>query len=229
MPAISMKKFTSIYAVLFLTVIANGSIAANELETRFIAAGLVNISDIAPTVTVELVNSDPKKNIFRKDFYFGLKKAYLRKEVAAKLAKAQSILQSLHPTYSLHVYDAARPRSVSQKMYDSMKGTKFEKYVANPKKGSMHNYGVAVDITIVDAKGKELDMGPTPFKKSTSKLYWNFITMKMGKKVTLKQKQNRKLLTTVMTQAGFYPLSFEWWHFNGVSKDFARKHCPIIE
>ena len=51
-------------------------------------------------------------------------------------------------------------------MYDKMKGTNFERYVAHPEKGSMHNYGIAVDITIVDERGEDLDMGITPFKKN---------------------------------------------------------------
>ena len=84
---------------------------------------------------------------------------YLRKEIAIKLSKAQKILKTKHPGYSLLILDAARPRSVSRLMYEKMKGTKFEKHVANPNKGSMHNYGVAVDISIVDENGEELTWG----------------------------------------------------------------------
>ena len=98
-------------------------------------------------------------------------KAYLQKEVAVKLSKAQAILRSRKTACSLLIVDAARPRSISRWMYEKMKGTKFEKYVANPEKGSLHNYGIAVGITIVDAKGAELDMGFTPSRKSTLELY----------------------------------------------------------
>gem|GEM_PF-6487324 len=56
-------------------------------------------------------------------------------------------------------------------MYDKMKGTKFEKFVDNPKKGSMHNFGVAFDFTIVDGNGKKIDMGFTPFYKSNLSIY----------------------------------------------------------
>ena len=65
---------------------------------------------------------------FRKNYYYGLSKAYLRKEIAIKLSKAQKILKTRHPDYSLLILDAARPRSVTRLMYDKMKGTKFEKY-----------------------------------------------------------------------------------------------------
>ena len=148
-----------------LVILIIGSVAhANEVESRFIKAGLVDVNTIDKSILVDLVNSDPKKNYFRENYYGNLQKAYLRKEVAIRIAKAQRILKAGHPDYSLQILDAARPRSVSQKMYDKMKGTKFERYVANPTKGSMHNFGIAVDITIVDKNTKELDMGLNPFK-----------------------------------------------------------------
>ena len=138
-------------------------------------------------------------------------------------------MKGKYPSYSLQVLDAARPRSVSKLMYEKMKGTKFEKYVANPKTGSMHNLGIAVDITIVDEKDKEIDMGFSPFRKNTPSLIWQFAKMKMGIKLSDKQKDNRALLNAVMSQAGFLPLSFEWWHFNGLAKELARTKYQLIE
>jgi D-alanyl-D-alanine dipeptidase len=153
----------------------------------------------------------------------------LRKEVAAKLSQAQKILKTNHPELSLQTLDCARPRSVSEKMYQKMKGTKYEKYVADPKTGSMHNYGIAVDITIVDSTGKELDMGFSPFRKSNMEIYWQFTKMKLGKKVTKQQKANLQLLSNTMISSGFIPLRHEWWHFDGMPKDQARKMFKIIE
>jgi D-alanyl-D-alanine dipeptidase len=124
--------------------------------------------------------------------------------------------------------DAARPRSVSKLMFEKMQGTKFEKYVANPKKDSMHNYGVAVDVTIVDAAGKEIDMGFTPFYKSNLSIYWGYAKLKVFD-LSEAQKKNRILLSTTMKKAGFFPLSYEWWHFNGMPKHEARKMYQIIE
>jgi D-alanyl-D-alanine dipeptidase len=201
----------------------------NGIEARFIKAGLVNVRRIDPQIRVDLVNSDAKKNFFRKNFYGGLKTAYLRKEVALKLSRAQKILRSKHPGYALLILDAARPRSVSRKMYQQVKGTKFERFVANPDKGSMHNYGIAVDITIVDASGDELDMGYSPFRKGTLELYWLYAKKKLGIKITDRQKKNRQLLADTMVAAGFIPLGFEWWHFNGLPKPEARKRFRIIE
>ena len=92
-------------------------------------------------------------------------------------------------------------------MYEKMKGTEFEKFVANPEKGSMHNYGIAVDITIVDEKGNEIDMGFTPFRKNTLEIYWQYAKMKMGFKHAEEQKKNRKLLADTMISVGFPPKS----------------------
>ena len=201
----------------------------NEIEKRFINAGLIDVNSIDKSIQVDLVNSDPRKNYFRENFYHGLKKAYLQKEVVIKLSKAQKNLKSEYPDYSLLIMDAARPRSVSVLMYEKMKGTKYERYVANPKRGSMHNYGIAVDITIVDENGERLDMGFTPFYKSDAAMFFQFIKMKLSSKLSLEQKNNRKLLSDVMINAGFIPLSFEWWHFNGLPKKLARKKYKSIE
>ncbi len=113
-------------------------------------------------------------------------------------------------------------------MYDKMKGTKFEKFVANPDSGSMHNYGIAVDVTIVDGNDKKIDMGFTPFYKSNLSIYWGYAKLKMFD-LTEAQKKNRKLLSTIMKKAGFFPLSYEWWHFDGMPTDKARKLYKIIE
>jgi len=222
-----MKPYYIIFIALFGFVTAFNC-QANEVEKRFVKAGLIDIHEVDKTIKVDLVNSDPDKNFFRENYYNGLSKAYLRREVAEKLSSAQKHLKSQFPGYSISIMDAGRPRSVSQLMYEKMKGTKFEKFVANPSKGSMHNYGIAVDVTIVDENGKEIDMGFTPFYKSNLSIYSGYAKLKVfGLSNT--QKQNRKLLATVMKAAGFFPLSYEWWHYNGMPKDEARKRFKIIE
>ena len=215
---------TSLLIILVTSVISH----ANVFEKKFVDAGLIDIHAIDKSIKVDLVNSNPANNYFRENYYNGLKKAYLRKEVATKLSIAQKHLKSKFPEYSILIMDAARPRSVSQLMYDKMKGTKFEKFVANPKKGSMHNYGIAVDVTIVDGNENEIDMGFTPFYKSKLSIYWGYAKRKMFD-LSESQKHNRKLLSNVMKKAGFIPLSYEWWHFNGMPKDEARKRYQIIE
>jgi D-alanyl-D-alanine dipeptidase len=81
------------------------------------------------------------------------------------------------------------------------------KYVANPAKGSIHNRGGAVDITLVDLQGAELEMG-TSFDFFGEKAAHNY------KKLSNKIKNNRKLLKSVMESSGFSPFDSEWWHYN---------------
>ncbi|MCP4130180.1 MAG: M15 family metallopeptidase [bacterium] len=200
----------------------------NPVERKFKKAGLIDIHTIDPTIKVKLVNSNKWDNYFSENYYEGLQKAYLQRTVAIKLSKAQKILKKRYPNFSLHIMDAARPYSVSVKMYKKMKGTRFEKYVANPKRGSMHNYGAAVDITIVNEKEEIIDMGMIPFYKTKVGVIISYLLHK-GKKLTKTQSANRKLLKNVMISAGFKPLSFEWWHFNGYSKSYIRKTYSMIK
>ncbi len=221
--------YKNLVIIIFVLIGIVADADANVIEIRFIDAGLVDVNAIDNTIQVDLVNSNSEKNYFRENFYGGLNKCYLRKDVAIKLSQAQKLLKSNHPELSLQTLDCTRPRSVSAKMYEKMKGTKYDKYVANPKTGSMHNYGIAVDITIVDSSGKELDMGFTPFRKSDIEIYWQFAKMKLGKKLTKQQKANLQILSDTMIKSGFIPLSHEWWHFDGMPKDQARKMYKIIE
>ena len=125
--------------------------------------------------------------------------------------------------------DAARPNSVSKLMYDDVKGTVFEKYVAKPNSGSMHNFGAAVDIAIVDKNNEIIEMGLIPFYKSRTKIKLTYLWSKIkSKKLSKEAIKNRKLLKDVMLEAGFYPLSFEWWHFNGYKKSYIRKNYKMI-
>lgn len=86
--------------------------------------------------------------------YEDLKEAYLHPDAMKSLKRAQRLLKEQYPGYSLIVYDAARPLSVQQKMWDVVKGTSKYIYVSNPSRGGgLHNYGLAVDISILDDKG----------------------------------------------------------------------------
>lgn len=202
---------------------------SNEIEKKFITSGLVDISTIDRSIKVDLVNSNADKNFFGENFYDGLQKCYLQKAVAKKLSNAQKILKNKYPKYSLKMMDCTRPRSVSQKMYDRVKNTPFKRFVANPKTGSMHNFGSAVDIFIVDENGKSLDFGMNPFYRGKYMTLLNYGMNKLSSKLSSKQKKNRELLSNIMKKAGFKPLSFEWWHFNGFSKSYIRKTYKIVE
>ncbi|MGE5431904.1 MAG: M15 family metallopeptidase [Syntrophomonadaceae bacterium] len=128
---------------------------------------------------------------------------YLRKAAALKLHEAEKELISKY-NLRLKVYDGYRPLSVQKKLWEIMPDSR---YVANPKNGSRHNRGAAVDLTLIDSTGRELEMG-TPYDDFTDKAHRDYRDLPEN---VLK---NRRLLEDVMVKYGFEPLSTEWWHFD---------------
>jgi len=204
--------------------------AIGSLEQSMINAGLVNIKEVDSSIVVQLKYSSTD-NFMGTDVYGNLENCYLQKEVAAKLVLAQMLLKSKFPYYSLIVYDGARPRKVQQVMWDIVKVAPGEKtkYLSSPLFGSLHNFGAAVDLSIVDAEGREIDMG-TKFDYFGELAYpeKEEQMLKEGR-LSGKQVENRKLLRNCMIQAGFSPLETEWWHFNSCSRSTAAEQYQMIE
>jgi D-alanyl-D-alanine dipeptidase len=106
--------------------------------------------------------------------------------------------------YKIKLFDCYRPLDIQKKMWKIVPNPS---YVADPSKGSIHNRGGAVDITLVDVNGKELDMG-TPF---------DFFGVEAGhnySNFSQEIKDNRELLKNVMIEKGFNIFDSEWWHYN---------------
>jgi len=200
------------------------------LEKKLIAAGLVNIQKLDSTILVDLKYSS-SDNFVGIDLYGDLETAYLQPDVAQKLLKAQHYLQKLDSTKTLLVYDAVRPKSVQQKMWDTLKIPFQEKikFLSNPKNHSIHNYAAAVDITIAHINKTPLDMG-TPYDYLGVLAYptKELQLLKQGK-LTKRQVDNRKLLRKVMRHAGFFNIQTEWWHFNSCRKSVAKKRYKLVE
>lgn len=190
--------------------------------------GLVNIQDMDSTIRVELKYATTD-NFTNTILYNDLKEAYLHPIAAEKLIKAQKLLKATHPDYSLLVYDAVRPLSVQKKLFTVVQNTKYQAYVANPSRTGMHNYGMAVDLTISDPQGIPLDMG-TPFDFFGKAAGINQEQeLKAQGILTQDQIDNRKLLRKVMTEAGFVTIRGEWWHFNASSLTQAKRNTKLIE
>ena len=147
------------------------------------------------------------KNNFSGIAVYSQAKAFARKPVIIALAKVQFELSK--KGLGLKVFDAYRPYSVTERFWKITPNNKKD-FVANPKTGSRHNRGCAVDLTLIDLKtGNELEM-PTPydsFAKEASSTYDDIPTL---------QKQNRNLLIAVMESNGFKVIKNEWWHFDFV-------------
>ncbi|WP_315698451.1 D-alanyl-D-alanine dipeptidase [Capnocytophaga canimorsus] len=138
---------------------------------------------------------------FLKQAVYDCAECFLRKETAKALVAANESFKKLG--YRIKIFDCYRPLSVQQKMWSILPGTH---YVANPAKGSKHNRGAAVDITLVDSNGNELDMG-TAFDYFGKEAHHNY--QNLPSQVI----KNRKLLKEVMDKHNFRSIYSEWWHY----------------
>ena len=202
---------------------------AKSRTARYLdSLGFVNIAEADSSIAIDLMYTRAD-NFTGTLLYEDLKEAYLHPDAMKSLKRAQRLLKEQYPGYSLIVYDAARPMSVQQKMWNVVKGTPKYIYVSNPARGGgLHNYGLAVDISIIDAQGQPLPMG-TPVDYLGKEAH---ITgeeqLVQANKITKQEMKNRRLLRKVMREAGFRPLPSEWWHFNRVSRQTAKEKYPII-
>jgi len=130
-------------------------------------------------------------------------KAFLRRATAEKLAIAQAELERQH--LGLKVYDAYRPLSVQKQFWTILPD---ERYVANPAKGSRHNRGSAVDVTLVHLDtGMELPM-PSGYDDFSAKAHYAWTN------ASPEAIRDRTILCDTMVRHGFAPMPSEWWHFD---------------
>ncbi len=119
----------------------------------------------------------------------------------------------------LKIFDAFRPHEAQVKLWETAPD---QAYVADPKIGSHHTRGTAVDLTLVDAQGHELDMG-TGFDDMTTASHH------FSDQVSSEAQANRLLLLKVMEDAGFVHLPFEWWHYALPANDTVNEAYPLID
>lgn len=172
-------------------------------EEKVAAAGksdMVRLDIAVKDIIVELkyATSD---NIIGKPVYES-NAAYIRKGTADKLNRANRIL--MEHGYRIKVWDAYREQKYQQILYDSAED---KYYFMDPKIGSNHTRGSAVDVTLVDADGVELDM-PSGFDEMSEKAHRTYVN------ATPEQKENALLLENAMKSSGFIPIQKEWWHFD---------------
>lgn len=202
--------------------------AVSVLYPQMKFSSYVNVKDVDSTIVVDLMYARADNFVGEKMYDFA--EAYLHPKAAEALKKASALLRAENPSLRLCVYDAARPMSVQQKMWNKVKGTPQQNYVSNPANGGgLHNYGLAVDVSIVDANGDTLPMGTrvdalTPL----SHIDCEAELVKRGK-ITAGARRNRELLRSVMRRAGFRSLRSEWWHFNYTTRADARANYKVIK
>jgi D-alanyl-D-alanine dipeptidase len=207
----------------------------SAVEKKVQLQGLVAVHDIDPHLGHDIPIKKPALKDKRIDIQLSpeerLSRVYLQKEVAYKLKKANSILMDSHPNLRLYPVAGVRPLSIQKKMWNEARKIGATRYFANPfRGGSMHNFGAAIDITIVDINSRqELDMGAEvghlgPLAQPRHEQEF----LRKGE-LTAAQVANRRLLRSVMGRAGFYGIIIEWWHFNGFPRHVIRQKYKIVE
>lgn len=185
------------------TPIAPESIFMSQLPSW---ARLVDIRTVNRNIRLDIRYATT--NNFLKRKLYPTAKCALRSSVAQKLGKVQTDLEKIG--LGLKVYDCYRPLSVTKQMWEFLPDPN---YVANPARGSRHNRGAAVDLTLVDRTGKELEM-PTPYDDFTVKAHRNY------QGGSARSRKNRQVLEDAMKKHGFIGITTEWWHFD--SEDWQK-------
>ena len=201
----------------------------SPIEIKMELIGLVDIETLTDDIPVSLMYARDD-NFTGKILYKDLNRAYLHPDAAKALLKAQDELKKIRPDLSLKVYDAARPMSVQQLMFDVVKGTDQQIYVSNPAKGGgLHNYGLAVDVSLCDvATGDTLTMGTHIDYFGLRAQVRHEEQFLADSTLSREAYENRLLLRKVMTAAGYKVLSTEWWHFNFKTRAEAKENYTVI-
>lgn len=214
---------------LVMAVAAVHAQTSGSTATAMERQGMVNVQKMDSTIRVSLMYARPD-NFTGDVLYTDLRDAYLHPKAAEALIKAQRRLKEIRPDLSIIIFDAARPMSIQQKMWDKVKGTSKYFYVSNPANGGgMHNYGLAVDISLCTVSGDTIPMGTRVDHMSSLSHITDEASLVANGLISSEARANRELLREVMTYAGFKPLNTEWWHFNLVSRAVARKYYKVIK
>lgn len=215
-----MKNAFLLFAILFLFACENGE----EQQTPVVIAKEavvpepakppepeIRVPDYDTTQWIELISLNPAivldlryatTNNFVNEQLYDCGRCFLRHESAMQLAEAQKILSE--KGYGLKLFDCYRPLPVQQRLWDKFRNPN---YVTPPEKGSMHNRGLAVDLTIIDSTGRELDMGTT-FDFFGKEAHHTFSDLPDD------VLENRRLLKNTMEAVGFRSIRTEWWHYS---------------
>jgi D-alanyl-D-alanine dipeptidase len=174
-----------------------------------------------PGIRVDLRYAS-RDNFVGDDMYSPYDCGWLHRDAAESLRKAADFLRARRGDASLLVLDALRPQRVQERMWAALEPAGLTQYLAHPARGSIHSFGMAVDVTIVDAAGRELDMG-TGFDDLSERSHPALEEALLARgELAIAHVDNRKLLRGAMAAAGWRGISSEWWHFDGGDRDRIR-------
>lgn len=181
-----------------------------------------------PAVAVDLRYAG-LRNFVGRDLYGALDCGWLHRLAAEGLERAAEQLAREAPGHRLLVLDALRPHRVQVQLWDHLDGTGLRQYVADPARGSIHSFGMALDATLINATGRELDMG-TGFDEMTELSHPRLEAEHLASgALTPMQLQHRALLRRVLTLGNFNSIDNEWWHFDMLDRQHVRQHFTRID
>lgn len=194
------KQFQILFLIVCFSFCSSQSIINNKSTTTVTDTTFVNLKEYSSDFIYDLKYASNINFLNAKVYECG--ECYLRLKTANALIKANE--KFMKKGYKIKLYDCYRPLDVQKEMWKIVSNPE---YVADPKKGSIHNRGGAVDITLVDFNGNELDMG-TPFD------YFGIEASHSYKNLSDEVIKNRELLLKTMKKSGFVSFESEWWHYN---------------
>ncbi len=197
----------SIFSFVLLVFLSATALLHAQQDTAISDTTFVNLKDYSTDFVYDMKYAT--EDNFLKAKVYDCAECFLRLKTVKALVKANK--KFIRKGYRIQIFDCYRPLDIQKRMWQIVSNPE---YVADPAKGSIHNRGGAVDITLVDSNGIALDMG-TPF---------DFFGPEAGhyfENLSDEVKQNRILLKRIMQKSGFIPFNSEWWHYNlkNASKD----------
>lgn len=167
-------------------------------------------------------------NFVGRDLYSPFDCAWLHRDAAAALERVVAWLAVARPGCTALVLDALRPQRVQEQLWAALDGTELRMYLADPARGSIHSFGMALDITLLDEDGNEFDMG-TGFDDLTERSHPLLEAQLLARgELTQAQIDNRQLLRDAMFQAGFVGINSEWWHFDCGDRERVRRELRRV-
>ena len=230
-----------VLAMALLTIALGAAAQEVDFDAEMRRYGLVDVQTLDKEIGVELKYAT-EDNFVGENMYGSLTTAYLLPHFAQKVVQAQRLLRERKAGHSLLIYDAARPISVQRRMRKAVEGTPLQIYVADGQRGGRHNYGVAVDLTIVDSEGHPLDMGAgfdhfgreawvgedNDVELARYKAYVDGLVSEGL--ISREAAENRKLLLEIMDAVGLRPYVKEWWHFQEkISMTATRQKYKLLD
>ncbi|RED23408.1 D-alanyl-D-alanine dipeptidase [Flavobacterium cutihirudinis] len=195
-------KFFFVAGFLFWNISSNAQneAYASPIKQEIADTTFVNLKDFSSDFVYDMKYAT--EDNFLKAKVYDCAECFLRLKTVQALIAANNDFKK--KGFKIKLYDCYRPLSIQKKMWEIVSNPK---YVADPKKGSIHNRGGAVDISLVDAAGKEVEMGTT----------FDFFGIEASHNYTELPKEvkaNRKFLKKIMIKNGFNSFDSEWWHYN---------------